>query len=107
MAAENTYIYIFLFFAEAPAEFYLPSLSREAEREQRSLLGSLALPGGQLVLLLAGAGPGHGRQLVDGAHPIDGGVELLQLLADAVQLLGVWRQVAGVRLAGFATAFFT
>ena len=63
-------------------------------------------PGGQLVLLFAGAGPGQGGQLVDRTHAVDGGVEFLQLLADVVELLGVGRQVAGVRLAGFAAPFF-
>lgn len=67
----------------------------------------MALPGGQLVLLLAGSGSGHGGQVVDGAHAVDGGVELLQLLPDVVELLRVGRQVAGVRLACFASPFFT
>lgn len=64
------------------------------------------VPGGQLVLLLAGPGSGRGGQVVDGAHAVDGGVELLQLLADAAELHGVRRQVAGVRLTGFAPPFF-
>jgi len=65
------------------------------------------VPGGQLVLLLAGPGPGHGGQVVDRAHAVDGGVELLQLLPDVVKLLGVRGQVAGVRLASFTAPFFT
>lgn len=65
-----------------------------------------AVPGGQLVLLLAGAGPGHGGQVVDRSHAVDGGVELLQLLANAVKLLGVGGQVAGVGFASFASSFF-
>lgn len=65
------------------------------------------LPGRQLVLLFAGASSGHGGQLVHGAHAVDGGVELLQLLPDAVQLLRVRREVAGVRLASLTPPLFT
>lgn len=77
------------------------------------LLGSDAggrrgfLPGRQLVLLLAGASSSHGGQLVDGAHPVDGGVELLQLLPDVVELLRIRREVAGVRLTSLTAPLFT
>lgn len=73
---------------------------------QRTWEGTLAVPGGQLVLLFAGPGSGHGGQVVDGTHAVDGGVELLQLLPDVVELLRVWRQVAGVRLASLASPLF-
>lgn len=61
-----------------------------------------SVPGRQLVLLLARPGPGEGGEVVDGPHAVDGGVQLLQLLADVVQLLRVGSQVAGVCLAGLA-----
>lgn len=66
----------------------------------------IIIPGGEFVLLLAGPGPGYGGQVVDRTHTVDGGVEFLQLLPDVVQLLGVRREVAGIRLAGFAAPFF-
>lgn len=68
--------------------------------------GQGPIPGGELVLLLAGPGSSDGGQIVDRTHAVDGGVELLQLLPDVVQLLGVGSQVAGVCLTGFTAPFF-
>lgn len=68
---------------------------------------STTVPGGQLVLLLPRPRPGHSRELVDGTHAVDGGVELLQLLTDVVELLRVGCQVTGIRLTSFAASLFT
>lgn len=103
-------------FAQTNAEKPLLKPTRSRQIDTPSLLGSdsvqrtwegtlaeAPVPGGQLVLLFAGPGSGHGGQVVDGAHAVDGGVELLQLLPDVVELLWVWRQVAGVCLASLAS----
>lgn len=64
------------------------------------------VPGGQLVLLFTGPGSGHGGQVVHWAHAVNGSVKLLQLLANAVKLLWVWCQVAGICLASLAPPLF-
>lgn len=79
--------------------------ARTRRRRCRRAVKRSLVPGGQLVLLFSGPGSSHGRQVVDRAHAVDGGVELLQLLPDVVELLGVWCQVTGVRLAGLAAPF--
>lgn len=69
--------------------------------------GKLSLvPWGQLVLLFTGPGSGHGGQVVHWAHAVNGSVKLLQLLANAVKLLWVWCQVAGICLASLAPPLF-
>ena len=56
----------------------------------------MALPGGQLVLLLARRGPGVEGQLRDGRHVRDEAVQLLQVSPDQQQLPRTRGQVVPV-----------
>ena len=56
----------------------------------------MALPGGQLVLLLARRGPGVEGQLRDGRHVRDEAVQLLQVAPDQQQLPRTRGQVVPV-----------
>ena len=58
------------------------------------------VPGGQLVLLLAGAGPGGEGQLAHRGQVADHLVQLAELGADGQQLAGVGSQVLHVRTPG-------
>ena len=71
--------------------------AREPERERERERERGALPRGQLVLLLAGAGPGVQGQFADGRQVADHLVELAQLAADLQELPGVRGEVLHVR----------
>lgn len=67
------------------------------------LLLQAASPRGQFVLLLPGFRPCVERQLADRRHVVDHPAELVQLLADAVQLFRIRCQIVAVTFACLAT----
>lgn len=82
-----------------PIEFDLISL-------MLGLLLQTAGARGQFVLLLARLGTHIERKLRHGCHIVDGATQLVQFLANIMQLARIWRQIVAIPLASLATVLF-
>jgi hypothetical protein len=66
------------------------------------LLLQTTSPGSEFVFLLPGLWPHCDWQLAHWRHVVDDPAKFVQLLANVVQLLGVWSQIISITFSGLA-----